>query len=121
LKTLHQHEKIKEKAKCQGKGMWLAEKSHCLLLPKPFNAWKKHASCLKVSTSASEGDYVPSSVSPREPTAAAQHMPGDPQAHAGPCEVSVSPEAEESTGKAQTTRSKRLQAQHAIPASSQSA
>lgn len=56
-----------------------------------------------------------------EPTAAAQHMPGDPHVQAGPREVSVSTEAEESTSKVQTMRSKCLQAQHAIPASSQGA
>ena len=56
--------------------------------------------------------------SSQEPTAAAQHVPGDPHVQADAHEVIVSPEAEEPIGKAQTMRSKRLQAQHAIPASS---
>lgn len=59
--------------------------------------------------------------SSQEPTAAAQHMPRDPHVQAGPPEVSVSPEAEESIGKAQTIRSKHLQALHVISASSQGA
>lgn len=62
-------------------------------------------------------DSFLSSSSSREPAAGAQHGPGDSHVQAGPHEVSVSPEAEESIGKAQTMRSKRLQAQNAIPAS----